>query len=66
MSLTIEKRQPISMPKITRREWHERLKAARAHERMLKEQNQPRPNPTKDWSRESWESVSEALSSAQS
>jgi len=53
------------MPKITRREWDERLKAARERERALKAANQPRPNPTKSWSEDSWKNVSKALSSAQ-
>ena len=65
MSNTIEQPQTISMPKITRREWDERLKAARERERALKAANQPRPNPTKSWSEDSWKNVSKALSSAQ-
>lgn len=66
MKHTIEQRQTISIPKITRREWARRLKEARAHERELKALNQPRPNPTKSWSEGSWKDISKALSGAHS
>lgn len=62
MSNTIEQRQNISLPKITRREWDKRLKAARAKDRQLKAEGKPRPNPTKSWSKESMRAFSNALS----
>jgi len=62
MSDSTKQPQATSLPKITKREWQERLKAARAKERQRKKEGKPRPNPTKPWSEESWKALSEALS----
>lgn len=62
MSNTTKQRPDTSLPKISRREWEQRLKVARAQERQLKAQGQARPNPTKRWSEDSWKNISQALS----
>lgn len=53
---------PNTPSKLTKRELDERLKAARARLREMKAKGEPRPNPTKDWSNDSIESLTIALS----
>ncbi len=48
--------------KLTKRELDARLKAARARLRDMKAEGKPLPNPTKDWSNPSIESLTIALS----
>lgn len=47
---------------MTRKEFDRRLKEANSRLRKLKAEGKPRPNPTKDWSKQSEESLLEALS----
>lgn len=47
---------------MTKGEFEERLKTARAKNRELKLQGKVLPNPTKKWSRKSAKSLTEALS----
>jgi len=61
MSNTTQK-LPATFKRITKRELNERLKVARAEIRQLKAEGKPLPNPTKEWSKESFESLSAALS----
>lgn len=61
MRTTTRKRRTTSS-KLTKRELDVRLKAARARLRDMKAKGKPLPNPTKEWSKESFESLSSALS----
>lgn len=58
----ITRKPPNTSSKLTKRELDERLKAARARLREMKAKGKPLPNPTKEWSKGSIESLSIALS----
>lgn len=58
----LNEEHPTSGTVMTRKELNRRLKEARARNRKLKAEGKTLPNPMKEWSRDSLESLTAALS----